>query len=330
LVWGVPRLKLAAIQTAMRFQVKNLGTLPSLSIERLGSRSGLLAKLDAQRRLHDLNGSADAVDEFTRKALDLVTGSQARDAFDIGREPDAIREAYGRSTVGQSLLLARRLVEAGVTCVTVRVTGWDDHSDIAKGVAGRAPAYDQGLAALVGDLYQRGLEQEVLVVAMGEFGRTPKVNKNAGRDHWGSLMSVLLAGGKLQRGVFGQSNPKGEVPTAMPYRPENVLATIYRHLGIDPSHTYNDFSGRPPLHSGRVGSHPRDHGIVAVKQSVTVNGLSVTPRRAARNGAVTRYPLDAPGLTQGTTCRNLQANSVNGYVWDREIPQRTVMHSRHC
>jgi hypothetical protein len=227
------------------FQVKNLGTLPSLSIDRLGSRSGLLAKLDAQRRLHDLNGSADAVDEFTRKALDLVTGSQARDAFDIGREPDAIREAYGRSTVGQSLLLARRLVEAGVTCVTVRVTGWDDHSDIAKGVAGRAPAYDQGLAALVGDLYQRGLEQEVLVVAMGEFGRTPKVNKNAGRDHWGSLMSVLLAGGKLQRGVFGQSNPKGEVPTAMPYRPENVLATIYRHLGIDPSHTYNDFSGRP-------------------------------------------------------------------------------------
>ena len=230
---------------AGKFEVKNLGTLASLTTDRLGSRSELLTQLDAQRRLHDADGAAEAVDQFTRQALDLVTGSQARAAFDIGSEPEMIRQAYGRSTVGQSLLLARRLVEAGVTCVSVRVTGWDDHSNIAKGLASRGPAYDQGLAALVRDLRDRGLEQDVLVVAMGEFGRTPKVNKNAGRDHWGSLMSVLLAGGKLQRGVFGESNSKGEVPVTMPYRPEHVLATVYRHLGIDPSQTFDDLSGRP-------------------------------------------------------------------------------------
>ncbi|MEZ6110396.1 MAG: DUF1501 domain-containing protein [Pirellulaceae bacterium] len=228
-----------------KFQVMNLGTLESLTADRLGNRSQLLAQLDARRELNDLNGSATAVDQFTQKAFDLVTGSQARLAFDIAEESDSIRDAYGRTTVGQSMLLARRLVEAGVTCVTVRVTGWDDHSNIAKAMATKGPAYDQGLAALVRDLGDRGLEQDVLVVAMGEFGRTPKINKNAGRDHWGSLMSVLLAGGRLQRGVFGESNSKGEVPANMPYRPENVLATIYHHLGIDPSQTFTDLSGRP-------------------------------------------------------------------------------------
>lgn len=231
--------------SAKQFEVKNLATLGSLTIDRLGSRSELLAQLDAQRRLDDLDGSAEAVDQFTRKAFDLVTGSQAREAFDIGREPETVRDAYGRTTVGQSLLLARRLVEAGVTCVSVRVTGWDDHSKIAKGLAGRGPVYDQALAALVRDLRDRGNAQDVLVVAMGEFGRTPKINKNAGRDHWGSLMSVLFAGGNLKRGVFGESNSKGEVPVSMPYRPEHVLATVYRHLGIDPASTFADFSGRP-------------------------------------------------------------------------------------
>lgn len=227
------------------FDVKNLGLLAGLTAERLGNRSELLAQLDAQRRLADMHGSAEAVDDFTRQAFDLVTGSRAREAFDLRREESQVRDAYGRNSVGQSLLLGRRLVEAGVTCVTVRVTGWDDHRDIAKGLGKRGPAYDQGLAALVRELDERGLASRVLVVAMGEFGRTPKVNKNAGRDHWGSLMSVLLAGGRLQRGVFGESNSRGEVPTSMPYRPENVLATVYQHLGIDPAQTFADLSGRP-------------------------------------------------------------------------------------
>ena len=139
----------------------------------------------------------------------------------------------------------RRLVEHGVTCVTVRVTGWDDHNKIADRLKQKAPSYDQGAAALVSDLYERGLADNVLVVSMGEFGRTPRVNKNAGRDHWGAVMSVMLAGGGLQTGILGASNSRGEVPAANAYRPENVLTMIYRHLGIDPGMTFDDFSGRP-------------------------------------------------------------------------------------
>ena len=144
------------------------------------------------------------------------------------------------------MLLARRLVEAGVTFVTVRVGGWDDHGQIAKAMQGRGPSYDAGVAALVSDLYDRGLDRDVLVVSMGEFGRTPRVNNNAGRDHWGSVMSVLLSGGGLKVGqVVGSSTSKGETPRDNPVRPENILALLYRHLGIDPSQTFNDLSGRP-------------------------------------------------------------------------------------
>jgi hypothetical protein len=227
------------------FKVRNLALTKGLSAGRLNDRSALLASLDARRELVDLHGSADAIDDFTRQAIDLVTGSAARQAFDIGREKNRTRDAYGRNGTGQNLLLARRLVEAGVVCVSVRVTGWDDHVNIAKRFQARAPNYDRGLAALVKDLYERGLEKSVLVIAMGEFGRTPRVNKNAGRDHWGAAMSVLLAGGGLKPGVFGATNAKGEVPVGAAYRPENVLATAYRHLGIDTAQTFSDFSGRP-------------------------------------------------------------------------------------
>lgn len=227
------------------FQVENLAPVPGLTEVRFGDRRGLLTALDRQRRIHDLQGSSVAVDKFREQSLELVTGTRARAAFNIEAEADSIRDAYGRNTTGQNLLLARRLVESGVTCVTVRVTGWDDHGKLAKGLKQRGPAYDQGLAALVDDLYDRGLNENVLVVAMGEFGRTPRYNHMAGRDHWGAVMSVLLAGGGLQPGIVGASNRKGEVPVEAPYRPENVLAMIYRHLGIDPQMTFNDFSGRP-------------------------------------------------------------------------------------
>jgi hypothetical protein len=227
------------------FQVQNLSLVGGLNGNRLEDRRSLLTALDRHRRLFDLQGSATALDDFTRQAFDLVTGEQARVAFDIQAEDNRLRDTYGRNTTGQSLLLARRLVEAGVTCVTVRVAGWDDHSKLARGLKQRGPAYDQGIAALVSDLYERGLEQDVLVVAMGEFGRTPRYNRNGGRDHWGSLMSVLLAGGGLKPGIVGASNSKGEVPTAAAYRPENVLAMIYRHLGIDTQLPFNDLAGRP-------------------------------------------------------------------------------------
>ena len=227
------------------FEVKNLTLASGLELARLDDRRTLLSALDRKRRLLDLQGSSTAVDQFTRQAFDLVTGSRARAAFDIQREDPRLRDRYGRNSTGQSLLLARRLVEMGVTCVTVRVTGWDDHNRVAAGMKKKGPAYDRGVAALVRDLYDRGLNHDVLVVAMGEFGRTPRVNRNAGRDHWGAVMSVLLAGGGLKTGIVGASNSKGEVPQENPYRPENVLAILYRHLGVDPSMTFNDFAGRP-------------------------------------------------------------------------------------
>ena len=227
------------------FEVKNLTLTKGLNAARLDDRKSLLSSLDTQRRLLDLEGSIAALDEFKQQAFDLVSGSRAREAFNIRSESDSCRDQYGRNTVGQSLLLARRLVESGVTCVTARVTGWDDHTKLPKRIRPRAASYDQGVTALINDLHERGMNDDVLVVAMGEFGRTPRFNRNAGRDHWGSVMSVLLAGGSLKPGVCGSSNSKGEVPVDMPYRPENVLAMLYRHLGIDPEMTFDDFAGRP-------------------------------------------------------------------------------------
>ena len=228
-----------------KFEVPNLQLTKNVSIDRLNDRRKLLTTLDGRRNLRDLEGATRAVDDFSQQAFDLVYGSRAREAFDISQEPDKMRDRYGRNTVGQSMLLARRLVESGVTCVTVRSTGWDDHNKIAEGLAKHAPPYDRGVATLIQDLAERGMQDDVLVVAMGEFGRTPRVNNNAGRDHWGSVMSVMLAGGGLQPGIIGASNSKGEVPADKPYRPEHVLAMAYRHLGIDTSLTFPDHSGRP-------------------------------------------------------------------------------------
>jgi uncharacterized protein DUF1501 len=231
---------------ASKFEVNNLSLNASLNLERLSDRRTLLASLDRERRAADSPRIADSVDHFTREAFDLVTGDRARQAFDIGAEDARTRDRYGRHTTGQSLLLARRLVEAGVTFVTVRVGGWDDHVQIEQRMKDKGPAYDQGFAALVSDLHERGLDRDVLVVAMGEFGRTPRINASAGRDHWGTLMSAVLAGGGLKVGqVVGSSSPKGETPQDLPYRPENILAIVYRHLGIDVQATFNDFSGRP-------------------------------------------------------------------------------------
>ena len=250
-----------------KFEVRNLSLLNALTVDRLGSRRDLLAKFDTQRQLLDLQGSAPAIDQFSQQAFDMLTASRAQEAFDIGREKSKLRDRYGRTTSGQSLLLARRLVEAGVTCVTVRVPGWDNHSNLPQAMNGIGAAYDRGIAALVRDLYDRGLQKHVLVVAMGEFGRTPRFNKTAGRDHWGSVMSVLLAGGGLKTGVFGESNTKGEVPVSLPYRPENVLATVYRHLGIDPRRPSPISRGVPASSSKSARSFARSfrmgRGIVS-------------------------------------------------------------------
>ena len=228
------------------FEVNNLGLVKGLDASRVSDRRELLQQLGDAREVLDTRGVADAVDQFAVEAFDMVTSGRALAAFDIEDESIQIRDRYGRNRTGQEFLLARRLIEAGVTFVSLRVSSWDDHNGIAKRMRAKGPAYDQALAALVSDLYERGLDQDVLVVAMGEFGRTPKINRNAGRDHWGAVMSVLLSGGGLKVGqVIGSSTAKGEVPQDTPYRPENVLAMVYRHLGVNPEKTFNDLGGRP-------------------------------------------------------------------------------------
>ena len=228
------------------FKVNNLALSSGLTLDRLEDRRSLQQFFDTHQRLIDLEGVGEAVDGYAQQAYDLVAGGRAQRAFDLNQEDAATRTRYGRNTVGQSLLLARRLVEAGSSFVSVRVTGWDDHTKIADRMREKGPNYDRGMAALITDLHDRGLNEQVLVVSMGEFGRTPRVNKSAGRDHWGAVMSVLLAGGPVRQGqIIGASNTKGEVPVETPYRPENILATIYRHLGIDPATTIPDHDGRP-------------------------------------------------------------------------------------
>ena len=232
-----------------RFEVPNLTLLKGIDEGRLSDRRQLLSGFDAARRIVDNHGAAEATDEFTRQAFDMVTGDAARQAFAIDEESVATRDRYGRNSIGQNVLLAKRLVERGVTFVTVRVNtlgSWDDHNGIEKRMKAKGPALDQAIASLVTDLYETGLHEKVMVVAMGEFGSTPRVNSNAGRDHWGRVMSVLMSGGDLKVGqVVGASDSSGGVPVESPYRPENVLALLYRHLGIDPSLTFPDNAGRP-------------------------------------------------------------------------------------
>ncbi len=231
------------------FKVPNLALARGLTPDRLKSRKELLVSFDEDRRIVDNRGTAESMDRFESKAFEMITGDLARKAFDLEQEQDETRDRYGRTDDGQNLLLARRLVEHGVTFVTVRIGGWDNHRDLARSMKQRRPKFDQGLAALVEDLHERGLDQKVLVVAMGEFGRTPKINNRGpepGRDHWGRVMSVLLAGGGLRTGqAIGSSDSKGAVPQDSPYRPDSILFTLYRHLGIDPATTFLDNSGRP-------------------------------------------------------------------------------------
>ena len=222
-----------------------------LDASRVSNRRQLWRSLDQAQQIVDTNGVAESVDDFARQAFDIVAGDRDREAFDLNREAPNTRDRYGRNQTGQSMLLARRLVEAGATFVTIRSGGWDMHWDLDERMAKSGAPFDQGLAALIEDVYERGLERDVLVVAMGEFGRTPRMNDGRdrgtpGRDHWGNLMSVVLSGGGLRVGqVVGASNPKGEEPADSPYRPENVLAMVYRHLGIDPRRTFPDLAGRP-------------------------------------------------------------------------------------
>jgi hypothetical protein len=230
------------------FQVRNLKLPGRVDAGRLGRRRELLRDLDQIRR--DIDSRADIVglDTFYRDAMDMVTNTKAQKAFDVHKEPDKLRECYGRNDLGQCFLLARRLVEAGVTFVTIQAGGgWDTHGDNFKQLKDKLlPNYDRALTALVSDLHDRGLQDEVLVMAMGEFGRTPRINSGAGRDHWPGAMSILYAGGGLKMGqVIGSTNALAEYPTSKPATPGCVLSTMYHALGIDHHHIFHDQAQRP-------------------------------------------------------------------------------------
>jgi hypothetical protein len=240
------------------FRVRDV-TLPAeIDEARAKSRLELRQALDQMDRYSDKLAEDPAVtfDEFFTQGLQLVRSKEAQEAFDIHRETDAVRESYGRNDFGQRLLLARRLVSVGVSFVTVQYGGWDHHTKIFESYKGdHVKRFDQGMAALIKDLEERGLLDTTLVIALGEFGRTPKVNKDAGRDHWPGAMSVLIAGAGVPRGhVVGATDPKGYYASDNVYGPEDFAATLYTKLGIDPNQILHTTAGRPiPLvNQGRL------------------------------------------------------------------------------
>jgi len=228
----------------------------------LGLMALVLVSYQAGRRELDAVAGVRDLGQYHRQAFRLVTSPAARRAFDLAREPDRVRDRYGPSAFGQGLLLARRLVQAGVRLVTVNWARddafWDTHADNFRLLKNSLlPPFDRGFAALLGDLAERGLLDETLVVCLGEFGRTPKINGNAGRDHWAACNSVVLAGGGVRGGqVYGASDRHAAFPATAPVGPADLSATIYDALGIDPRFTVRDHLGRPlplsdgtPLHS---------------------------------------------------------------------------------
>jgi hypothetical protein len=230
------------------YAVRNLGFPAGMNAARLEDRQELLHALDRLRADADRQGEFAGLDKFSREAIEIVTGSRAQQAFDIERETAATRDRYGRTSAGQSMLLARRLVEAGVTFVTVLSGGeWDTHTNNFAMLKEKSlPLVDRALATLVTDLYERGLDRRVMLLVSGEFGRTPKINPVAGRDHWPGAMSILFAGGGMHVGqVIGATDPHAAFPTTHPYSPGDVLSTVYNFLGVDTNREFLDRSGRP-------------------------------------------------------------------------------------
>lgn len=254
------------------FQVQNLSLDSSLA-SRLEDRATLLGSFDRMRRELDRRDLMAAMDHASQRAVQLLTSPAAREAFDLSREPDALRDRYGRHCWGQRALLARRLVEAGCSFVTIVMENpyqsgvaqlpngtynWDSHAvncHLFDDARVRLPLYDRAVTALIEDLYDRGLDQRVLLVVTGEFGRTPRLStqkgtqtgvEQPGRDHWPQAMSLLVSGGGLKMGqVVGSTNAKGEHPQDRPLTPNDLWATVYRHLEIDPTWSFPDHNGRP-------------------------------------------------------------------------------------
>lgn len=214
-------------------------------LERIGDRRELLGSLDRFQRSADQSGLMVGLDAFESQAFQLLTGN-APQAFDLTKEEESVRKLYGKDQLAEQMLVARRLVEAGCGFVTISYGGWDMHGNIAKGMEQRAPAVDHAVAAFLDDIAYRGLDRDVLLVVSGEFGRTPRVNRSAGRDHWAPLSTLALAGGGFRMGqAIGESMPKVDVPKTAPIRPQDLMATIFHHLGIDGKQQFTNQAGRP-------------------------------------------------------------------------------------
>lgn len=251
---------LGAAHTAFRPNGEGQGdlTLNGIDVNRLGDRQRLLGSMDRLRRDLDASGKMDALDAFTQQALGVLTSSRLAEALDVSREEPRVRERYGKGDPRnygdgaprnlEHFLIARRLVEAGARCVTQNFGRWDFHSqNFSEFKNTHGPLFDQGMSALVEDLHDRGMDKDVSVVAWGEFGRTPVINKDAGRDHWPQVGCALLAGGGMRMGqVIGATDRLGGSPIERPVHFGEVLATLYHQLGIDPNAvTLRDLAGRP-------------------------------------------------------------------------------------
>ena len=215
------------------FRVKDLGLPGGVDGTRFETRRRMLDVVNGYFREKEKSDSLDALDTFYDRAYSLISSQQAREAFDMAKEPDAIKDEYGRNQAGMRMLLARRLVEAGVRFVTLTYGGWDMHENIQNGMKTQAPALDQGFATLIRDLDRRGLLSSTLVCIGSEFGRTPKINNLAGRDHWPKVFSVVMAGGGIKQGiVYGSSNATASEPEDDPLTVQDWATTIYDRLGI--------------------------------------------------------------------------------------------------
>lgn len=243
--------------SAPDFSVRDLRPGMNVGTDRLDDRRGLIRKLDRYQRSVELesNRRAGAVSTYYQKAFELITSPEAREAFDIAKEDPRVRDRYGRHSLGQSCLMARRLIEAGARFVTVEHGNWDTHAqNFISLESNLLPQVDTALTALLNDLHDRGMLDTTLVIPTGEFGRTPVINKDAGRDHWPKAMTVPFAGGGVAGGrVIGASDERAEAPATDPFTPEDMAATIYQTLGVDYSEVYSDPLGRPLpiLDSGR-------------------------------------------------------------------------------
>lgn len=224
----------------------NLGLAKGVTLGQLDQRQGLLRAFDTLSREIDHTDSMAGIDAYVRRAMEMITSPKAREAFDLGKEPVKVREQYGKYC--ESFLMARRLVEAGVPVVTLKVGDWDTHEHNFRDMKEQLPQLDRGVHALVTDLHERGLDKDVAVVMWGEFGRTPRIDtkRQAGRDHWPEAGAAVVAGGGFQVGqAIGETDSHAGRAKGKPYTPGNVLANLYRHLGIDPAVTIPDHARRP-------------------------------------------------------------------------------------